>query len=186
MDLNDLDLLRLQSQYMQNDVNTQGVCGALTQVLKYICSVIKNCQILNRVDELPEPVLDELALELHVDWYDNSLPVETKRKLIKNSDKVHMKAGTPAAVESVISDIFGDGKVEEWFEYDGDPGMFRVVTSNVSISGDMADKFIRALNSIKRVSAHLEEIRITTIGELSLNYAGIVNIGDFMVLRQVE
>ncbi|HEX9063206.1 MAG TPA: phage tail protein I [Clostridia bacterium] len=186
MDLNDLDLLQLQSQHMQRDVNTQGFCGAITQVVKYICSVIKNCQILSRVDELPEEILDVLAYELHVDWYDNSLPIESKRTIIKNSDKVHMRAGTPDAVENVVAAWFGDGKVEEWFEYGGQPGMFRVITSNISITGDMAANFTRILNSVKRESAHLEEIRVTVADNLPMYFAGVVNIGEFLEIRQVE
>ncbi len=43
---------------------------------------------------------------------------------------VHTFRGTPYAVEQVIQTYFGDGEVSEWFEYGGQPGMFKVVTTN--------------------------------------------------------
>lgn len=121
--------------------------------------VVQNIErVFLGVDTASDALLDELAWQEHVDFYDSTLPLETKRELIRNSFRWHMTKGTPAAVEELIATIFGDGRVEEWFEYGGRPHFFRVITSNADATGDMASEFIRALNSIKRLSAWLDGI----------------------------
>ena len=87
---------------------------------------------------------------------------------MKNCGKVHKALGTKWAVENVIKTYFGTGKVEEWFEYGGEPGHFRVRSSNPSVSQDAIDDFTALLNKVKRASAKLDGIFIDTSGTLTL------------------
>ena len=43
--------------------------------------------------KLSEELIDILAYDMHVDWYDYSYPVDMKREIVKNSVKVHKKNG---------------------------------------------------------------------------------------------
>lgn len=182
---NNLDLLKLQTKHMQPDPTTQAMCAALTPQFKSISGEIKKCLILARVDELPEILLDELAWELHVEWYDATAPMDVKRELIKNSDKVHAYMGTPFAVEQVVQDYFGDGYVEEWFQYGGDRFKFRVITSNPSVTADLANQFAKAVNAVKNTRSHLEEIIVSLSGEINIYFAGVVHTGDNITIEQV-
>jgi len=185
MELSNADLLSLQSGYMQKDITTIALCKALTPQFQKLAQETKLCHIYSRINELAEQILDELAWQMHIDWYDATADVSIKRQLIKTSIVVHMYRGTPYAVEELISTYFGDGYVEEWFDYGGEPGMFKVVTSNASITAELADQFTRVLNSAKRASAHLEEIIITLSGEMDIYLGAIVHTGDFIEVRQV-
>lgn len=185
MDLSNVDLLSLQSPYMQKDSTTIALCQALTPQFQQLATETKLCLIYSRINELEAPILDELAWQMRVDWYDATADIMIKRQLIKTAIIVHMFRGTPYAVEQVIQTYFGDGYVEEWFDYGGDPGMFKVVTSNASVTTDLAEQFIKVLNSAKRASAHLEEILIALSGEMDLYLAGVVHTGDFIEVRQV-
>lgn len=80
----------------------------------------------SEVENLPENLLDYLAYQKHVDFYEFDLPIEQKRKLIKNSSEWHRKKGTPWAVEQVSSIIFEKAIIKEWFEYNGDPFRFLI------------------------------------------------------------
>ncbi len=82
--------------------------------------------IYAKIDNLPEDVLDILAQDLKVDWYDYNAEIEVKRRTIKDNWHVHKKMGTKSAVETAVSDVWPTSVVEEWFDYSGDPYHFRV------------------------------------------------------------
>ncbi len=44
---------------------------------------LDNVLIYSRFDELPEELVDVLAYDMHVDWYDYSYPLKVKRDLVK-------------------------------------------------------------------------------------------------------
>ena len=91
-----------------------------------------------------------------------------KRGLVKNSDRVYQHLGTKWAVENVINTYFGEGHVEEWFDYGGEPGRFRVLTPNPSVNNEKLAEFLNILAKVKRASAKLDEIVITLSAELNL------------------
>ncbi|WP_026486679.1 phage tail protein I [Caldanaerobius polysaccharolyticus] len=185
MDLSNVDLLNLQTSYMKQDPTTQALCSALNPQFRQLADEVKACLIFSRIDELDDAALDELAWQMHVDWYDANADVEIKRNLIKSAIKVHRYRGTPFAVEEVIQSYFGDGYVQEWFDYGGDPYKFKVVTNNPSVTAEQADQFIKVLNKVKNVRSHLETIIVALSGEMDLYYAGVVHTGDFIEVRQV-
>jgi len=90
--------------------------------------------IYSKIDSLPEDVLDILAQDLKVDWYDYNATVEIKRRTIKDNWHVHKKMGTKSAVETAVSDVWPISVVEEWFDYSGDPYHFRV-----ALGADLSD-----------------------------------------------
>ena len=109
------------------------------------------------IDTAPEEVLDMLAIELRVRYYDENFGIDRKRILIKNAIFVGLKDGTKYAVDQVIRTAMGTGISQDWFEYGGDPGHFRVEL--VADSYDL-DKLLNAIFMVKRVSAHLDVIRM--------------------------
>lgn len=185
MDLKNVDLLALQTKHMQKDLTTKGLCAALTPQLKSIANKIDLCLLLSRVDYLPKKILDELADELHIEWYDASADIDVKRSLIKSSDLVHMYLGTPFAVEQVVEDYFGDGYVEEWFEYGGESYRFRVVTSNSAVTGDLANQFASAIEKVKRRSTRLEQVIVSLTAEMPIYFGNVIHTGDFITIEQV-
>lgn len=185
MDLNNIDLLVLQTKSMQNDRTTIGFCDALTPQLNTVSNQIDSILIYSNIDGLSNEVLDILAWQFRVEWYVATANIEVKRKLIKNAFKVHKSKGTPYAVEQVIRDMFGDGYVTEWFEYGGNPFNFKVITTNPSVTAELANQFNMAVNAVKRKSTVLEQIIISLSAELDIYYAGVVHTGDNLTIRQV-
>lgn len=83
-------------------------------------------QIYTRLDTAPEAVLDVLAVDWKIDWYDTELTVEQKRRIVKTALTVRRLMGTAAAVKLQVHAIYPEATVTEWFQYDGKPGCFRV------------------------------------------------------------
>jgi len=125
MRLEDVDLRRLLPQFMRDDPTSIALCEALTPLLRDLAAKAPRALLLPRLDELPEDILDILAAELLIYWYTPDAPAEVKRALIRTAYDVHAHMGTPHAVESVLRSIFTNGKVEEWWQYGGEPYHFR-------------------------------------------------------------
>lgn len=185
IDIYNVSVLDLLPPNLKQDPDMIAASKAVDNEFILVVNETKNCIILPRIDELGSDLVDLLAWELHVDFYDPTLTLEIRRQLVKNSSKWHMRKGTPAAVEELIQTVFGDGEVQEWFDYGGAPYMFKVITCNASTTGDQAEQFIKALNSVKNARSVLEEIIISLSGEMNLYFAGIVHTGDNLTIRQV-
>lgn len=179
--LRDLDVKKLLPNSLHKDKFTIALLRAFYEEV---------LSILDKTEEnllsFPDSLLDLLAFEKHVDFYDPSLPIEQKRQLIDRSRFFHRQKGTPAAVEDLIITLFGEGKVVEWFEYDGQPYHFKVVTNNRSVTQEKAQEFIKALNSVKRLTAILDKVELTQTEDMNIYFAGVLHTGDQITIRQVN
>lgn len=128
------DFAKYLPQPLTHDPKIIALAKSVSVHLLQVSSSIEAVLIYSRIDELPEGLLDILAYDLHCDWYDYQYPLETKRKILKNSIKIHRKLGTKYAVEKALTDVYSTAKVTEWFEYEGRPFCFKV-TVNVSQTG---------------------------------------------------
>lgn len=166
MKLDSLEFLRLLPQFMRDDLAAQGLSMGLDRVVHDLAESIQRLTTWDHIDELSEEELDALAWELNILWYDKGANLETKRDLVKNSDKVHKRLGTKWAVENVIQSYFGDGYVQEWFEYDGTPGYFRVAGLSPECLQNGYNQLFNLLRAVKRLSAKLDSI----VMQISLNH----------------
>lgn len=91
--------------------------------------------IFPRIDELPERVLDILAYDLKIDWYELDAPVWNKRQAVKECLLVHKYKGTKYAVETALRSMYNSAEVKEWFEYGGEPFHFTVKVYGSTSSG---------------------------------------------------
>lgn len=185
MKLNELDLLQFLPVFMRSDVTSQGLAYAVQNQLDKVIAVVAKAQIYANIDTLSSTVLDELAWQFNVPEYSSTQSLDTKRALLKHCLQTHKQRGTAAAVAKVVTDIFGDGYVEEWFEYSGSAYHFRVVTSNASVSGDQAALFLDAVNKVKRGSAIMDAVIVDISAQLEAYYACALQIGDFYSAEQV-
>lgn len=125
---------------------------------------IDDSQIYTSLDTATEPVLDALAINWKVDWYDTGYSLEQKRRIIKTALTVRRLMGTVGAVKLQADAIYPGTMLEEWFEYGGQPGTFRLYI-NVADTTEEHPAIIyspaemeRRLITAKRWSAHLESL----------------------------
>lgn len=171
MKLSNIEFVRLLPRFMRDDKAVQGLAAGIDQIVPQLAASISLLPSWDCLDYLSEEELDALAWELNIIWYNTDADIAIKRELIKNSDKVYAHLGTKWAVENVIRSYFWDGYISEWFEYDGEPGHFRVFSANPTLNNERLTEFLNLLDKVKRASAKLDGITITLSGELSL-YAG--------------
>lgn len=116
------------------------------------------CEVLCRVDELPENVLDALASDLDVFWWRPNASVEEKREGILQALDTHRRLGTTKAVRDAINTYLGGGVVEEWFNYGGDPFHFHIAGADSSVISSDYPAFMRVLDNVKRFSAVMDAL----------------------------
>jgi phage tail P2-like protein len=64
-------------------------------------------------------LVDILAWQFHVDFYDHTKPLAFRRQLVQDSIQWHMRKGTVALVQEVLDRFWpGGATLTEWFEYD--------------------------------------------------------------------
>ena len=72
-------------------------------------------QIYTRLDTAPETVLDVLAVDWKIDWYDTELTVEQKRRIVKTALTVRRLMGTAAAVKLQVHAIYPEATGRGYF-----------------------------------------------------------------------
>ena len=82
--------------------------------------------IYTQIDKLDGPMLDILAIDFKIDWWDANADLEKKRELFKSCFTIHRKLGTIGAVSQAISETYSDTQVKEWFEYNGQPYHYKL------------------------------------------------------------
>lgn len=160
-DIYNIEWLDVIPPSISADPQVQAISDAVTPQLQEVSRDIRECILLARLDELSEPVVDLLAWQYHVDFYEPELTLNQKRSLIRTAIDAHRRKGTPYAVELVVKAILNEGIDQEWFEYGGQPYYFRIV----KISGQMPDAAIydrlkKAIQSVKNTRSWLEGISL--------------------------
>lgn len=161
VDMTTIRLIDLVPPSIRDDPEVQAAAAVLEGELQVITASIPTVLLISRIDELAEDVIDALAWQWHVDFYEPGISLAQKRTLVKTSIAQHRRKGTPWAVEQVVKAILNEGIVQEWFEYGGEPYYFRVI----KIDGQMPDAAIydrlkKAIDTVKNTRSWLEGVAL--------------------------
>lgn len=176
------DLLRTLPNVLKEDKNFRAYATVMAKQLRNVIDDTDCAMIYARIDKLPEALLDILAYDFKVDWWDYGYTVEQKRKTLKDSFLVHKHLGTKFAVETAISAIYPDTTVEEWFEYDGEPYHFRLAIDATVLSGD-SERYKRVLelaNYYKNLRSHLDKVVYTIYPTAAGAVCASAAVGSYM------
>jgi len=172
-----INLLDIMPESIKNDPQVQAMAAAVSQEIQSVSADIALCTLLARLDELPEEIVDSLAWQLHVDFYEPDLPIEQKRELVRQAIPWHKYKGTKWAVEQVVSIIFKEAKVKEWFEYDGDPYHFRVETEQTLANDTDLDRLVSMIDATKNTRSWLQDVTIKRTVNIGSSFGGAISEG---------
>lgn len=149
----------LKAHNLTDDPAVQALSLALREGTRLLYRYAQGVYIYCGIDTASEKVVDLLAAELRTQYYDQGLPLETKRALVRNTLIWYMTAGTPAAVEELVAVVFGEGEVKEWFEYGAEPYWFKIVT-NATLTEDAVTYFAEMVRRVKNTRSHIGAIEV--------------------------
>ena len=156
------DLLQNESAY---NTEIQALAYAVRLEKQRIMAEADKTRTLAMIEQLPEEILDVLAVELRSPYYTEDMTIDQKRDVIANSLVWYYHAGTPSAVAEMAAVIFGSGQVVEWFDFDpndGDivPGEFDIETgSPMQDPQEFMAQINRIINRVKNTRSHLRMVR---------------------------
>ena len=154
----------------------QALGYAINKAMQRWMDYCKNTSVYASIDTLPEDILDLLAVELNTPYYNNSVSINVKRKLVKNTLVWYMNIGTPATIQEAVEAVFGNGEIQEWFEYGGEPYHFKVYTSNINSTDEMIQQLTEIVSTMKNVRSRLEEVVVEILQPLYLYNGCVVDV----------
>lgn len=154
------NLLRILPPALTHDKSVMALAEAAAEVLAARLAEIDRARIIPNIDALDEAVLDLLARDFKVDWWDPDYTLEEKRRTLKDSWRVHKLLGTKAAVETAISAIYPETKIYEWWEYDGEPYHFRLmINANYeNVAPEKHQRVLERMRYYKNLRSHSDGI----------------------------
>ena len=132
-DLFNLSLGDIAPDSITGDQQVSSLITALDPELQEISRASLEPLIMARIDELPEHVIDLLAWQMHVDFYDLAGTLDMKRKAVKGSILWHMHKGTEWAILEALRMIDIEAEFVPWYVDGGEPYTFKL---RAIVSGD--------------------------------------------------
>ena len=169
---------------LQKDPSAVALAEAMADLLARRPEEIEQLRIYPVIDRLDERLLDILAYDFKVDWWDADYSLEEKRRTLKDSWRVHKTLGTKAAVETAIRAIYPMTTVEEWFEYGGESYHFRlrINTTDDSIQSEKQRRVLSRLDCYKNLRSHLDAVNYFMQSEPASAEAGALACGQYLRL----
>ena len=149
----------------------QAYAYAIKQMIRVLLDLDARTLTYADIDSVSEETLDQMAADNRAMYYDESLPVEKKRDVVKQSLIWYGQAGTVGATKELLETIFGGGTrlIENPY---GDPYTFDVETDGL-ITEEITHDIDKMLADVKNVRSHLGHLKLVTNADPRL-YIGIV------------
>ena len=145
IELTDLSLNDITPSSIVHDPEISSLITAIDPELKELSQATLEALIGQRINELPEPVIDLLAWQMHVDFFDSIPALSMKREAVKRSILWHMHKGTEYAIIEALRWIDIKAEFVHWHDFGGDPYTFKLTAI---VAGD----FYRTTGKDKLIS----------------------------------
>lgn len=152
------NLIHTAPAVLANDANMEPLVETLADALARLAAKLDMATLFPNIDSLPEALLDILAADLNVYWYDYDWDITQKRESLKKAGYVHRHMGTRSAVVSALTAAYPATILQEWFEYGGEPFHFRIITSSSDLDQEWYDKVIKLVLQTKNARSVLDSI----------------------------
>ncbi|WP_336634893.1 phage tail protein I [Lysinibacillus fusiformis] len=171
------DLTKLLPYSLQNDPFTVALTEAFEIQITQLYEEFRAISNLYLLKDAPSLLVDFLAFEKHVDFYEG-LTLEEKKNVVRNALHVHRKKGTKFALLRVFELLNLQGHIEEWFEYGGDPYYFkaRIDVSDKGVDDTTIRLLERLIKTYKNNRSWLEVLDIILTSKQNKVYIGTATL----------
>lgn len=151
------EIFRLYPPVLKEDKDFNAIGVALT------IQLLKNAELAGReiiypeIDKLPEDVLDALAYDFNVEWYDYEGTLEEKRGAIAGCMNIHKSKGTKGAILTALKSVYDDVQVQEWYEYGGEPFHFKITIKHSHSGFEKLTRLLEKVKYYKNARSFLDE-----------------------------
>jgi phage tail P2-like protein len=176
----DCSLADFYTPPLAGDQQFVALAAAIDPLLQQFVADLQSAIIYANIGNQPESLLDYLALYcFDVDYYDPSLPLNTKLLLIE--DVIYRKAikGTPFAIRHYLGLAFGSAVIIEWWQEPqygnpvGQPNTFRVQIADPLVDTTKVASIIRLIIQVKNARSWFGGISSMTYAKMPIMNAGV-------------
>lgn len=161
------------------DEDKEKMAESTAPILSQIVSDTDKASIFTQIDTLPEGVLDILAFDFKVDWYDYEGAIDEKRKTIQECIFIHKYKGTKYAVETALQSVYSKVKVNEWFEYGGEPFHFSVTINDTTNDREKRTRILEKIQYYKNLRSVLDSVTFKLAVEAKADLKVGIKSGSF-------
>lgn len=178
----DAKMTDILPQVMKEQASVRALSMAVEQLHQKTMRLAEKCRIFTDISALDESTLDALAVNWKIDWYDTEYDIEQKRRLVKTALAIRKIMGTAGSVRKQADAIYSGSIVQEWFEYGGSSGHYRL-SVNVT-TAEERERFEamsraeveRRFSAARRFSSHMDDIEYYEVGS---------SIADFLTAKHI-
>ena len=182
----DGEMISVLPPILSSEPDIAAISYAYKMAMSKIIDLSATVSLYANIDQMDEDILDLMALEFRTQYYDENLPIEVKRRLVKNALGWYQKAGTLGAVRDLMQTVFGEGDIVEWFDYADPPytpGTFEIETG-ARITEELIAYFTNLIHRVKNARSHIRRITIArTVTMAERSGAGVVSKPDRTILN---
>lgn len=197
--LADVSFADLLAPSIADDPTIRAMVEPLDQEFREVTQAINNIILLPHLEQITdEHLLDLLAWQMHVDFYDPDAPLEIKRTLIRESVSWHSRKGTVKMLQDVCDTFFPPGSaiIQEWFQYKDplppnyplegwhDRYRFRIIIDQDVVDAE-AEQIVRRLIEAYKPVSRWDEGIIRARGSDCEVFVGIASLGWKYVTLEV-
>lgn len=145
------------------NIEVQAFSYAVQQAISMLCKFSDSVRVMTIIDDMPESVIDNLAVELNLPCFHVESSLDVKRALVKDAFIWYNTAGTAYAIRRYFSTISQDTDIQEWFEYGGAPYHFRIIATvpeEQTIDTTLFNDIIIQIERLKNARSVLDEILV--------------------------
>lgn len=143
---------------LARDEDKEKMAESTAPLLAQVVSETDKASIFTQIDTLPEWLLDILASDFKVDWYDYEGTIDEKRKTIQECMFIHRYKGTKFAVETALRSVYSKATVSEWFEYGGEPFHFSVTINDSTNDREKRSRILDKILYYKNLRSVLDNV----------------------------
>ena len=154
--IKNVSLIELVPPNLQNNPDIIAVSRAADKQWQKFAGKLNEVLTYADIEGVTPEVLNMLAVEMNVDFYDQDLPLSKCRALVKNGYTYKYRKGTVRAVRQVVSDAYDKANVEEWSDYGGEPYHFRITTEAAMPDENTINKMFKAVQAVQNVRSKLD------------------------------
>ena len=144
------------------DENLIAMAHIFDKFLHLQLSSSKASLIYPTLDFLSEDLINHVGFQQHIERFSESLSLDSKKDLIRNSFLLHKKKGTPWALRTAISAIIAPTQILEWYKYDGRPYYFKPIINlsdaRLQFSGNEKRELLNVIEEWKNTRSWLDGI----------------------------
>ena len=159
---------QLIPRFIRQDKTGHALCEAIDVAMQpFLVSAVNADAWISDPMAMPEWALDEKAWENAI-LYDYGASPETKRQWVMNAAPTRRLYGTPSIINRYLQSVFDGVEIEEWWQYGGDPYLFRI-----TVSGDWSaakEAWVRnVIETAKNVRSKLDTLGLGSITRIRIS-----------------